>query len=199
MNKKNNIIVFVMYLNKTQKDEIIKFDDINLAKNKFYEIEKINTYEYLELGVDNVKSPTEGNYDILETYKISNILDILQTRWKETYNEVKKEIEIELNKVNLLKKFNEQEKILKELTNFLFENKLPNNIENNLSPKLLQYKKFKIKQLFDEDELKIVSNMNIDLDIPYSIKLKDLIDNTKCNIKLKNNKIVEVINAKIIK
>ena len=41
--------------------------------------------------------------------------------------------------------------------------------------------------------------MNIDLDIPYSIKLKDLIDNTKCNIKLKNNKIVEVINAKIIK
>ena len=199
MNKKNNIIVFVMYLNKTQKDEIIKFDDINLAKNKFYEIEKINTYEYLELGVDNVKSSTEGNYDILETYKISNILDILQTRWKETYNEVKKEIEIELNKVNLLKKFNEQEKILKELTNFLFENKLPNNIENNLSPKLLQYKKFKIKQLFDEDELKIVSNMNIDLDIPYSIKLKDLIDNTKCNIKLKNNKIVEVINAKIIK
>lgn len=196
MNKKNNIIVFVMYLNKTQKDEIIKFDDINLAKNKFYEIEKINTYEYLELGVDNVKSSTEGNYDILETYKISNILDILQTRWKETYNEVKKEIEIELNKVNLLKKFNEQEKILKELTNFLFENKLPNNIENNLSPKLLQYKKFKIKQLFDEDELKIVSNMNIDLDIPYSIKLKDLIDNTKCNIKLKNNKIVEVINAK---
>ena len=181
-----NKIVFVSYLNG--EESIFKFSNLEDAKFKYDEIEVLNNYSYLELGVDNVVSPTEGEYDIVATSKISKVSNVAEARFEALYKEIASEIKENLKSISSNVSDRDLQKTSRRIINELLSDNLSEFFEDKISESLLKYKGLLVSDLFNANEKSLLNEVK--LDVKYT---RENIADLNQLVKLKDNKIIEVL------
>ena len=181
-----NKIVFVSYLNG--EESIFKFSNLEDAKFKYDEIEVLNNYNYLELGVDNVVSHTEGTYDIVSTSRISKVSNVAEARFEALYKEITSEIKENLKSISTNVSDRDLQKTSRRIINELLSDNLSEFFEDKISESLLKYKGLLVSDLFNTNEKSLLNEMK--LDVKYT---RENIADLNQLVKLKDNKIIEVL------
>ena len=181
-----NKIVFVSYLNG--EEDLFRFSNLEDAKFKYDEIEVLNNYSYLELGVDNVVSPTEGEYDIVATSKISKVSSIAEGRFETLYKEITSEIKENLKSISSNVSDRDLQKTYRRIINELLSDNLSEFFEDKISESLLKYKGLLVSDLFNANEKSLLNKMR--LDVKYT---KENVADLNQLVKLKDNKIIEIL------